>query len=108
MPPPHIPDFTAPPPGWNTPGGPGPGGQQGMMPRIPQMPPQRMPMGGQQQPPFNAPFQFGPPGMVPQPGIHERPPGMPPHFYQQPFSRGSGPPHGQMMQGQGAQWDKQG
>lgn len=104
MPPPHIPDFTAPPPGWSTSGG--PGGQQGMMPRIPQMPPQRLPMGG--QPPFNAPFQFGQPGMVPQPGMHERPPpGMPPHFYQQPFSRGSGPPHGQMMQ-QGPQWDKQG
>lgn len=88
MPPPHIPDFSAPPPGWNPSGGPGPGGQQGMMPRIPQMQSQRMPLSGQQQP-FNAPFQYGP-----QHGMHERPPpGMPTHFYSQ-FNRGSG----QMMQ----------
>lgn len=108
MPPPHMPDFSAPPPGWNPSGGPGPSGQPGMMPRIPQMPPQRMPnmpMGGQQQPPFNPSFQFGPPGMVPQPGMHDRPPGMPPHFYQGPFGRNSGPPHGQIIS-QNPQWDK--
>ena len=108
MPPPHMREFNAPPPVWNQPGGPGPGpaGQPSMVPRIPQMPPPRMsnmPMGGQNQP-FNAPFQYGPPGMVPQPGMHDRPPGMPPHFYQQQYGRGSGPPHGQMMQG--SQWEK--